>query len=382
LTSLDPGWYFTRPCMNCTNGGDLQPPSKKQRRAVGASPHATLLEIEQFRYKHVDYQVNQTWKYEEKRAAEQETDVLLPLALFDDAALKPTIAGPLPPHSEFLWRWDGAHFAVWMRHYFYVSRGGASAQHAGRAGAGSSTCCSITQQQLPFVHPAGTLKSIDRGAAKLCHELIRPTDAEEVVKQCLRFSLEPLATLAPAVAKRTDLCLCLHVRCCRSAMNTRPLSPNVCAALLCACRCIAQLDASSYPGSHVTLQPQQGLICSGSPMLQITARLGDSLFRDTVIWDVAQPLNTAEGYASAVCEGLGLRFDWFKPIEGAVQALLSDVREVCQARHQLCAVPALTPAAPAISGHKEGGRMLRWPGQRHSAAGEREGWVGASDPMA
>lgn len=62
--------------------------------------------------------------------------------------------------------------------------------------------------------------------------------------------------------------------------------------------------------------------------MQVSVRHGDMLLRDTVIWDIAQPYNAAEAYAGAICEGLGLRFDWFHAIASQVQQLVADVREV------------------------------------------------------
>jgi len=56
--------------------------------------------------------------------------------------------------------------------------------------------------------------------------------------------------------------------------------------------------------------------------------LYNTLLRDTVIWDVLQPFNTAQQYASGVCEGLGLRFDWYKSIVDVVEELLKDILQV------------------------------------------------------
>jgi SNF5 / SMARCB1 / INI1 len=67
---------------------------------------------------------------------------------------------------------------------------------------------------------------------------------------------------------------------------------------------------------------------SGLGLVQVAARLGGLLLRDTVVWDVAQPFNAAEAYASALCEGLGLRYNWFTAIVAHVQQLLTDVRDV------------------------------------------------------
>lgn len=61
---------------------------------------------------------------------------------------------------------------------------------------------------------------------------------------------------------------------------------------------------------------------------QVAVPLDGNLLRDTVIWDVAQPYNTPEVYAAAVCEDLGLRYNWFCAISAHMQQLLSDVREV------------------------------------------------------
>lgn len=57
-------------------------------------------------------------------------------------------------------------------------------------------------------------------------------------------------------------------------------------------------------------------------------RRGEHLLRDTVVWDVAQPFNTAEEYAADVCEALGLRHGWYAQISAAVQQLLADVWQV------------------------------------------------------
>jgi len=63
--------------------------------------------------------------------------------------------------------------------------------------------------------------------------------------------------------------------------------------------------------------------------MQIAVRHQDQLMRDTVVWDVLQPFNTAQQYASGVCEGLGLRFDWYKSIVEVLEELLRDIVEVC-----------------------------------------------------
>jgi hypothetical protein len=91
-----------------SDGTITEPSAKKLRAALQPTPHSTLLEVEDFRHDRADYQVNKSWKYEEKRSAEQETDVLVPVALFDDISLKPTATGQISPHSDFLWRWAGA----------------------------------------------------------------------------------------------------------------------------------------------------------------------------------------------------------------------------------------------------------------------------------
>lgn len=65
--------------------------------------------------------------------------------------------------------------------------------------------------------------------------------------------------------------------------------------------------------------------------MQVAVRHGDKLLRDSIIWDVLQPFNTAQQYASGVCEGLGLRFDWYKSIVDGVEELLNDILEVRKA---------------------------------------------------
>ena len=62
--------------------------------------------------------------------------------------------------------------------------------------------------------------------------------------------------------------------------------------------------------------------------VQVAVRHGEMLLRDTVIWDVAQPFNSAELYAAMVCEGLGLRLTWFSAIVAHVQQLVADVQQV------------------------------------------------------
>ena len=62
--------------------------------------------------------------------------------------------------------------------------------------------------------------------------------------------------------------------------------------------------------------------------VQIAVRLGDLLLRDTVVWDIAQPYNSAEAYAVMVCEGLGLRFPWYAAIVAHVQQLIADIQQV------------------------------------------------------
>lgn len=63
-------------------------------------------------------------------------------------------------------------------------------------------------------------------------------------------------------------------------------------------------------------------------MLQVSVRNGEQLLLDTVTWDISQPYNTAEQYASCLCQGLGLRYNWFVAIVTQVRQLLSDVQEV------------------------------------------------------
>ena len=63
--------------------------------------------------------------------------------------------------------------------------------------------------------------------------------------------------------------------------------------------------------------------------MQIGAQKDNQLLRDTVVWDVLQPYNSAQQYAAVVCECLGLRFDWYKIIVAAVDSLLADIWEVC-----------------------------------------------------
>lgn len=63
-------------------------------------------------------------------------------------------------------------------------------------------------------------------------------------------------------------------------------------------------------------------------LLQVCVHRANQMLRDTVVWDVFQPYNTAQQYAASVCECLGLRFDWYKIIVNSVDSMLRDIWEV------------------------------------------------------
>jgi hypothetical protein len=62
--------------------------------------------------------------------------------------------------------------------------------------------------------------------------------------------------------------------------------------------------------------------------MQVSVRKDAKLLRDTVIWDVMQPYNTAEQYASGICECMSLRYQWYMAIVAAVNELLHDIKQV------------------------------------------------------
>jgi hypothetical protein len=61
---------------------------------------------------------------------------------------------------------------------------------------------------------------------------------------------------------------------------------------------------------------------------QLFVRHGSQVFRDEVVWDVGQPVNTPEAYAECVCADLGLGCDWFDAICGHVKDQLHEMRVV------------------------------------------------------
>ena len=73
--------------------------------------------------------------------------------------------------------------------------------------------------------------------------------------------------------------------------------------------------------------------------MQVEARVGEQVFRDRVEWDVAEPQNTAEQYAAAVCRDLGLGWSWFHAIGAAVREQLARHLQVsassCELGHVL-----------------------------------------------
>lgn len=63
-------------------------------------------------------------------------------------------------------------------------------------------------------------------------------------------------------------------------------------------------------------------------LLQLYARLNDRVFRDELLWDVANPQNTPDTYAMRVCGDLGLGCDWYDAIKGHLESRLQEVRQV------------------------------------------------------
>ncbi|WIA40122.1 hypothetical protein OEZ86_013524 [Tetradesmus obliquus] len=61
--------------------------------------------------------------------------------------------------------------------------------------------------------------------------------------------------------------------------------------------------------------------------LQLYARLNDRVFRDELLWDVANPQNTPDTYAMRVCGDLGLGCDWYDVIKGHLESRLQEVRQ-------------------------------------------------------
>lgn len=83
-------------------------------------------------------------------------------------------------------------------------------------------------------------------------------------------------------------------------------------------------------------------------LLQVCVHRENQIVRDTVVWDVFQPYNTAQQYAGTVCECLGLRFDWYQLIAASVDSMLHDIREV---RVRVCGVLSLCAWERRLSAH-------------------------------
>ena len=62
---------------------------------------------------------------------------------------------------------------------------------------------------------------------------------------------------------------------------------------------------------------------------QVEVQVQDQVFRDEVLWDLADPQNTPYKYASAVCYELGLGWDAAAAVATAVEAQLHSKSEVC-----------------------------------------------------
>jgi hypothetical protein len=76
-------------------------------------------------------------------------------------------------------------------------------------------------------------------------------------------------------------------------------------------------------------------------------RRGDRVFQDEVVWDVGNPLNTADAYVRHTCADLGLGHEWYEAIRTHLQQQLADVRQV-----RRC--PGVCRAACVLQGHVGG----------------------------
>jgi len=78
---------------------------------------------------------------------------------------------------------------------------------------------------------------------------------------------------------------------------------------------------------------------SSCESLQIDVTVGSRRFLDDVLWDAHDPLNTPEGYASAVSQALGLNWHAARLIKQAVQEQLRTAPQVCPYPHGGCQCP-------------------------------------------
>lgn len=150
---------------------------------------------------------------------------------------------------------------------------------------------------------------------KLCNELHKSPDLEAGVEAGLAFSLQRLNEFNGALGKR-----CLQDTSLRLQVRRRPERRRSGVHDLYVLPLVQRLRPVDRHRQLAGVNTQRAL--------QVAVPLDGCLLRDTVIWDVAQPYNTAELYASGVCEDLGLRHNWFCAIAGHVQQLLADVGEV------------------------------------------------------
>lgn len=65
---------------------------------------------------------------------------------------------------------------------------------------------------------------------------------------------------------------------------------------------------------------------------QIDVPVGSRRFHDEPLWDANDPINTAEGYASAISQALGLNWDATRSIRKAVQEQLRTATQVPRQR--------------------------------------------------
>lgn len=52
------------------------------------------------------------------------------------------------------------------------------------------------------------------------------------------------------------------------------------------------------------------------------------MFRDELLWDIANPQNTADTYAVRVCADLGLGCDWYDAIKSHLNMRLHEIKQV------------------------------------------------------
>jgi hypothetical protein len=108
-------------------------------------------------------------------------------------------------------------------------------------------------------------------------------------------------------------------------MNT--LVARINAAAAAAATAVAA-SAPVLPPPSPSLPPS---LCSFVPLpwlLKFFVRKDNEVFKDEVLWDVANPVNGADPYAVRVCCDLGLGADWFDAIRAHVQQQLDDVKQV------------------------------------------------------